>query len=233
MSFGPFDTQTASSVTTCQSGVPPVSNTAIGVMVVISRFTPGVATPGGGGSFPFFLGTSVGGGPLRRRVLRPHTSNVRDADSREATQIESSTSIESSIKFLLRGFYSASVAKTRFGSMRINFAGWQIGHPHCTRGRQDRSPALAMKLLHHVFFLRRRVDASERKASLRHPQTDPSPNANQPSMPGTSSSTDFDHLVGLGIDAVQFAVFLAEHPDRAIADTMDCGVAETSMVFST
>ena len=47
--FGPFDTQIASSVTTCQSGVPSTGNTASGWISLMSRFTPGVETPGGGG----------------------------------------------------------------------------------------------------------------------------------------------------------------------------------------
>src|SRR5882672_4842380 len=44
--FGPLETHTPSSVTTCQSGVPSMGNTATGVIAAISRFTPGVATPG-------------------------------------------------------------------------------------------------------------------------------------------------------------------------------------------
>src|SRR6202046_5543061 len=47
--LGPFETQTASAVITCQSGVPSTGKTASGVMAVISRFTPGVETPGLGG----------------------------------------------------------------------------------------------------------------------------------------------------------------------------------------
>src|SRR5436190_2385667 len=46
--FGPLETQTASSVTTCQSGVPSTGNTASGVTVAISRFTPGSVIPGFG-----------------------------------------------------------------------------------------------------------------------------------------------------------------------------------------
>src|SRR5713101_5097967 len=53
---GPFATQTASSVSTCQSGVPlPVSKMAAGVMLDSGRFTPGVLTPGRGGSLGRFF----------------------------------------------------------------------------------------------------------------------------------------------------------------------------------
>ncbi len=57
--FGPLVTHTASSVRTCQSGVPSTGNTASGAIAVISRFTPAVVTPGGGGRRPFF---GAGGG---------------------------------------------------------------------------------------------------------------------------------------------------------------------------
>src|SRR5580700_8651089 len=65
--LGPFETQTASSVIACQSGVPSMGKTASGVMAVISRFTPGVETPGLGGRGcrgPFFAAgaTPAGGG---------------------------------------------------------------------------------------------------------------------------------------------------------------------------
>src|SRR5262245_17198395 len=61
--LGPFDTHTASSVTTCQSGTPSTGNTATGVMVDISRFTPGVDTPGRGGRLPPpFFGVSAATG---------------------------------------------------------------------------------------------------------------------------------------------------------------------------
>src|SRR5215831_4747859 len=46
--LGPLETHCASAVVTCQSGVPGIEYTAAGVMVDISRFTPGVLTPGGG-----------------------------------------------------------------------------------------------------------------------------------------------------------------------------------------
>ena len=74
MFLGPFETQTASSVITCQSGVPGTGNTAAGVMVVISRFTPGVLTPGRGGRFgrSFF---SCG----RRRAVLPEHQQQRHA----------------------------------------------------------------------------------------------------------------------------------------------------------
>src|SRR5580693_3450702 len=64
--LGPFETQTASSVITCQSGVPSIGKTASGVMAVISRLTPGVETPGLGGRGcrgPFFgVAAESGGG---------------------------------------------------------------------------------------------------------------------------------------------------------------------------
>ena len=47
--FRPLVTHTASLVTTCQSGFPGTGNTASGLMAAMSRFTPGVATPGRGG----------------------------------------------------------------------------------------------------------------------------------------------------------------------------------------
>ncbi len=48
--IGPFATHSESSVSACQSGVPlPASKIATGVTLVISRLTPGVLTPGGGG----------------------------------------------------------------------------------------------------------------------------------------------------------------------------------------
>src|SRR5688572_17597002 len=49
MFLRPLVTHTASSVTTCQSGLPGIGNTAIGLMAATSRFTPGVLTPGRGG----------------------------------------------------------------------------------------------------------------------------------------------------------------------------------------
>src|SRR5438552_1424325 len=47
--FGPLVTQTESSVSTCQSGVPSAEKTAIGVTADIWRWTPGSLTPGRGG----------------------------------------------------------------------------------------------------------------------------------------------------------------------------------------
>src|ERR1700676_762695 len=68
--FGPFETQTASSVMTCQSGVPGTGKTAAGVMVDISRLTPGVLTPGRGGrvgrSFLSAAGDVAGSWPNTR-----------------------------------------------------------------------------------------------------------------------------------------------------------------------
>src|ERR1051326_474468 len=52
--LGPLETQTASSVTPCQSGVPGSGNTVAGVIADISFLTPGVETPGGGWRLPFF-----------------------------------------------------------------------------------------------------------------------------------------------------------------------------------
>jgi len=61
--LGTIGTQMPSSVITCQSGVPSTGKTASGVMPVISRFTPGVETPGLGCRGPFFrVGATVGGG---------------------------------------------------------------------------------------------------------------------------------------------------------------------------
>src|SRR6266567_5500126 len=56
--FGPFETHTESSVSTCQSGVPSIGKTASGLIAAISRFTPGVETPGRGGRAGSFLGAS-------------------------------------------------------------------------------------------------------------------------------------------------------------------------------
>src|SRR5215471_9435680 len=58
--FGPLVTHTASSVITCQSGVPSTGNTAIGWIADISRRTPGVETPGFGGRCGRF-GAAAGG----------------------------------------------------------------------------------------------------------------------------------------------------------------------------
>src|SRR5580698_6862676 len=76
--LGPLETQTASSVITCQSGVPSTGKTASGVMAVISRFTPGVETPGLGGRGsrgPFFgVGAAAGGGSCACRAATGDTA---------------------------------------------------------------------------------------------------------------------------------------------------------------
>ena len=63
---GSFATQTASSVSTCQSGAPlPVSNTASGVIPDNARFTPGERTP------------------RRRRALWDRLLGVRDDSNKK------------------------------------------------------------------------------------------------------------------------------------------------------
>src|SRR5262245_18783981 len=101
--LGPFDTHTASSVTTCQSGTPSTGNTPTGVMVDISRFTPGVDTPGRGGRLapPFFGASAAGccGGASCANVINNGT--VAANTNGRSVFID----------------YSASVANTRLGSI--------------------------------------------------------------------------------------------------------------------
>src|SRR6266699_6530 len=66
---GAFETHTASSVTTCQSGVPPTRNTATGLIDDNSRFTPGVLTPSfAGGLGRLVCGCARASAPQQYRI---------------------------------------------------------------------------------------------------------------------------------------------------------------------
>src|SRR5579871_157746 len=107
--LGAFETQTASSVTTCQSGVPSTGKTASGTIVDISRFTPGVETPGRGGRLAFGAGGGAGGASWPHEITLP---------ARQRSREHHASFIKGIFIYGFPEVYSARVAAIRFGSSR-------------------------------------------------------------------------------------------------------------------
>src|SRR5579871_3005779 len=194
--LGAFETHSASSVETCQSGEPSAVKTASGLMADISRRTPGVETPGRGGrrgrcclASLFALGGGASCAQTMARVVRKRAS------------------VLVSIKFSLFGeggdhaFGIDAPDRTFTGVRQPNRAG---------RGG-DGSGGVAEELLRYPLLIGGGIDASERETGL----GDPKKSITEGEIAGGVGNHEIDRLddfVGLGIDALDLAFFLAENP---------------------
>src|SRR5579859_4519718 len=147
---GPFVTQTASSVSTCQSGVPlSVSKIAIGVMLDSGRFTPGVLTPRRGGSLGRFFSDAF---------FSVSCAWVRTASDKHVAM--RNLICNSRLLFREGNHYTLGVdAPDR--------SGFDIREPDRAGGYGNGASTVARELLHDVF--RSDVDPRERKTSLGDP----------------------------------------------------------------
>src|SRR5262249_20344085 len=147
--LGPLETHCASAVVTCQSGVPGIEYTAAGVIVDISRFTPGVLTPGGG---------------VRGPRPPPFFSAAGGASCANAKAVIPATPIVKPIRPILM-FLRVRVSLLR--KRRRHSLGIELRHliprpqPHRPQRRLNHSGAIAPKLLHDL--LAGRIDPRQRK----------------------------------------------------------------------